>query len=174
MAAVDLADTPAVTSTGKPRATRPDGSFYSRDPRERWQQLVEDGKVGAKGSDLAKEHGKLGGRPRNVSAQEFVRQKAQEDAERIYAGLSAGLDSKNSKEQRDSAKAILDYEDKALKAEERKNQAREGMDKDAIIGLLVEKLTGGGPAAKLLKERLESVKVVDGSVTEDAQLPSGS
>lgn len=167
-------DEPQADRPKRERALRPDGSNYSKDPRERWQQLVEDGKVGGKGSELAKEHGKLGGRPRNVSAQEFVREKAREDAERIYGGLSAGLDSNSSKEKRDSAKAILDYEDKAIKAEERRNRP-EGMDKDAIITMLVDRLTGTGPAAKVLRERMKNSEVIDAEVApEAAQLPAGS
>lgn len=49
------------------RKLRPSGEPYSSNPTERHAQLVADGKIGGRGAeDLARAHGALGGRPRNV------------------------------------------------------------------------------------------------------------
>jgi hypothetical protein len=162
------------TKNGRPRATRPDGSYYSPDPKERHQQLVEDGKVGGKGSDLARAHGRMGGRPRNVSAQELVARKAQEHAEEIWSALTAGFNSDSAKAKRDSAMAVLDYEEKYLRRQDRIHAERDKVDKDAIIAMLVERLTSDGPAARALRERMRLRRegVIDADSYEDAQLPA--
>lgn len=73
------------TTTGRPRKTRPDGSYYSSDPKERYQQLRDDGKVGP-------QFGKLGGRPRKPRAAEVVAEHARKEADRIIGALDDALD----------------------------------------------------------------------------------
>lgn len=153
------------------RKLRPDGTPYSSDRAERHAQLVEDGKLGAAGSELAKEHGKKGGRPRKVSAQELVAAKAREDAEEIYAALKKGLTSSSEKTRIDSAKAILEIEDKVIKRHDRQQREAQGLGKDEIIAMLVQKLVGKGPAANALKQRLAQahVEIPDADVIDDDQ-----
>jgi len=59
-----------------------------------------------------------------------------------------------------------------LKREERDEDRRRGMDKDKIIEMLVERVLGGGAAARAIKERMG--EVIDGHATvveERAELP---
>ena len=147
------------------RKQRPNGGYYSADAKERHQQLIEDGKIGAKGSELAKQNGAKGGRPRKVSAQELVAQKAADEAEEIWEGLRAGLKSDSAKQRRESALSILAIEEKYLKRQER--EENRGLNKDQIITMLVEKLLDGGAASRAIKSRLG--EVIDGNarVIED-------
>jgi hypothetical protein len=48
---------------GKEHKLRPSGEPYSSDPRERHAQLVGEGKIGGRGSEVARAHELLGGRP---------------------------------------------------------------------------------------------------------------
>lgn len=146
---------------------RPDGSEYSKDPKIRHQELVADGKLGAKGSELARQNGAKGGRPRKVSAQQLVAEKARDEAEEIWEALRAGIDSDSTKEKRESAKEILAWEERHMRRQEREQERREGLDKDKLIGMLVERLTGDTAAARMLRKRLDEQNIVDADVIED-------
>lgn len=150
----------------KERKVRPNGQPYSSDPKIRYQELSEDGKFGG---ELAKVHGQLGGRPRKVSAQEFVAEKAREEAEEIYAGLRAGLESGSVKENRESAKAILAFEEKYLVRQERERERRDSGDKDRVIDRLLDLLMGDTPAARALRDRMGVVTIPDADVVEDVR-----
>ena len=150
------------------RKTRPDGSFYSSDPKERYQQLIEDGKIGAPGSEMAREHGARGGRPRKVPVSEYVAEMAREDAVLIYEGLKAGLYSSDKKQRRESALAIIGVEDTVMKRHEREVKAGQ-VDKDQLIDKLVDLLTGDTPAARAIRSRMSGDDVVDATVVEDEQ-----
>lgn len=100
-----------VATRRKPRSKRPDGTEYSSDPKERHAQLVADGKLGAKGSELAKEHGKRGGRPRKPRAAELIAEKARQEAEKLWSAYEAGLDEEQPVRVRmEAAGAVLDIE----------------------------------------------------------------
>lgn len=154
---------------------RPNGGYYSSDPKERYAQLIEDGKVGAPGSELARQNGAKGGRPRKVSAQELVAEKARDEAEEIWEGLRAGLRSDSAKQRRESALSILAIEEKYLKRMERDEDRKRGMDKDQIIAMLVEKIMDGGAASRAIKSKLGEVIEGHGEIIEDrAELPRWS
>jgi hypothetical protein len=161
-------------SPAKRLIPRPDGSAYSKDPKIRHDQLIEDGKIGGKGSELARQNGAKGGRPRKITAQELVAERARDEAEEIWSGLRAGLSSDSAKQRRESALAILAIEEKHLKRQEREEDRKRGMDKDQIIAMLVEKIMGGGAAATAIKSRLGEVIEGYGTVVDDgpAALPS--
>ena len=76
------------TKRGTPRKLRPNGEPYSSDPKERYQQLVADGKIGP-------EFGKLGGRPRKKRAAEIVAEHARKKADEIIQVFDDALDEEN-------------------------------------------------------------------------------
>lgn len=170
-----VADKVQRRSPSRERKVRPNGGYYSADAKTRHDQLIEDGKIGGKGSELARQNGAKGGRPRKITAQELVAEKAREDAEEIYAGMRAGLGSDSAKQRRESALAILAVEEKHLKRQEREEDRKRGMDKDQIIAMLVEKIMGGGAAATAIKSKLGEVIEGYGTVINDepAELSSG-
>lgn len=79
-----MAQEVARTRRGRQKKLRPDGTEYSSDPKERHAQLVEDGKIGGKGSELARIQGAKGGRPRKPRPAELIAEKARENAERMW------------------------------------------------------------------------------------------
>lgn len=77
--------TEVATTRGRPRKLRPNGQTYSSDPKVRYQELVEDGKIGP-------EFGKLGGRPRKKRAAEIVAEHARKKADEIIRVFDAALE----------------------------------------------------------------------------------
>lgn len=144
----------AETKGGKGRATRPDGSFYSSDPRERALQLKEDGKIGG-------QFGKLGGRPRRKRASEEIAELAYEEMESIKGAFRDALSSGESRVRTGAAKDLLAFTEKEEDRKEREAERNRDRNRDYLMSTLVERLTGDSPAAEEFRRRIEAEEVID-------------
>lgn len=87
----------------RPKKVRPNGELYSSDPKERYQQLVEDGKIGP-------QFGRLGGRPRKPRAAEKVAEYARREADKIIGAYEEALDGDNTRLKMEAANALIKIE----------------------------------------------------------------
>lgn len=122
----------ALTKAGRPRKTRPDGSYYSSDPSERHRQLEEDGKIGG-------HFGRLGGRPRKPRAGKALADHAKERAEELKSVFDDAFASDNIRIRMKAANDLVEIERKEdqLQIDEDKleNASREELE-EAVIALL--------------------------------------
>jgi hypothetical protein len=130
MPAEDQLGTELQTTTGgRKRSQRPDGSLYSSDPKERYQQLVEDGKIGP-------QFGKLGGRPRKPRAAEAMAEYAKQKTDEMKAAFDAALEQKddNPRLAMEAARGLIEIErgETQLQHEEEKldNMSREQLENE--------------------------------------------
>lgn len=153
----------------KGRKLRPDGSNYSSDPKERYQELLEDGKIGP-------EYGKLGGRPRKRRASEEIADMVPDELERIKAAFRDGLDPEKSGIERriKTGKDLLAIEEKEELRKEREADRGRERSRDFMLQALVERLAGDTPAARELKRRLtqEEEEIIDAEEVQYAELPA--
>lgn len=158
---------PAKRPSQPDRPRRPDGSFYSSDPRERMAQLQEDGKVGP-------QFGKLGGNRKRAhrSAASAVAEMAAEEAEKVRAVFLDGIDESQPIGIRlQAAKELLKVEGDERDRELRQAQHEfEKMNKDQLVSSVKNMLTalaGAGRIASEVRQLEEESGIVDADVVED-------
>jgi hypothetical protein len=137
------------------RKTRPDGSFYSSDPKERALQLKEDGKIGG-------QFGKLGGRPRKPRASEKVAEAAQKDADNIIKVFRDLVKSDSDKTRLAAANSWLaiEQEETKLRLQEERQEFDIGKaSREELLNYMKQVLTPGSPIASQLG-------VIDGEATD--------
>lgn len=126
---------------GKKRKVRPNGDLYSSDPKERYQQLLEDGRVGP-------QFGRLGGRPRKPRAAEAIAEHARKEADRIIQAYDQALDSEDHRiamqaadslvkiEREEASLQLQEDEFEQLSAREQAEQLKELLEDPALAALI--------------------------------------
>lgn len=142
---------------GTPRATRPDGSYYSLDKAERHAQLVEDGKIGPEFGVLSSR----GKKERSRRAAQAVAEFAKDNADAIRAVFRDGIDDDQPQAIRNqTVKLLLDVEreEDRLSLQERQ-QAFDEMNKDQLTEEVLTMFNRLSEAGQLSGEIIESTAV---------------
>ncbi len=144
-----------VNRPDRSKKLRPDGTEYSKDPKERHQQLIADGKLGAKGSELARQQGRLGGRPRKPRAGQKIAEHASREVDRIISALDDALDSGNERIRMEAAREFvrIEREEAALQLDE---DRFDQMSKDELVNAVSELLADSAMASVLDIEYIDS------------------
>ena len=74
------------------------------------EQLRVDGKVGGKGSELARAHGSMGGRPRKPRVAEEIAKRARDNADLIWSAYKDALENESVRTRMDAANAVIKIE----------------------------------------------------------------
>lgn len=144
---------------------RPDGTEYSDDPKKRHAELVEDGKIGAKGSELAKAQGRMGGRPRRVRASEKVAQKVQENADKIWNAFESALDEDQPARLRlEAAQAALKVERDEANLQMEEDEHYDKMTHSELVEELVSQLSD--PMVQAMLSDAPQEVIVDAEAVE--------
>ena len=141
---------------------------YPSDRSLRAAQLVAEGRIGGR------EIGKKGGRPRKPRAGELVAEAARENADQIIAAFEAGIAEGVPPSTRATvAEKWLKIEacEAQLQLDEHRQEV-EQLDRETMIKLLADKLTGDSLAGRLVRDEvlrrkhLKQEIVVDGEAAD--------
>jgi hypothetical protein len=150
------------------RKTRPDGSYYSSDARERMKQLQEDGKMTPAAGFLAAP----AKRKKAKRAAEVLAEMASEEAEKIKQVFMDGIDAHQPMSIRlQAAKQILEVEGKEEElAMQREKQEFEQMSHSELrtnVVDMLERLNRAGMIANEVLGSTESDDIPDAQVVDD-------